>query len=168
MKLSRRMTLVCLAFALTASPAFSSGAKSSVKPEIIEGLEVFNVPMPVGRGGKLINYLYVSVKLMPAPHSDIWKMRESTHFLREGMVLAGHRADLSDPNNPEKIDTKRVTAMVALEAAKIYGAGAIKKVEITSVDSKRTGIAKRYAPSVSASAKPVEMSAAVASASGAH
>jgi hypothetical protein len=168
MNLLRRMALIGLAAALLGTPVLASESKTSVRPEVIEGLEVLNVPLPVGRNGKLINYLYVSTKLMPAPKRDIWKMRESTHFLREGMLLAGHRADFSDPANPEKIDTKRLTAMIAAEAAKVYGAGAIAKVEITSVDSKRTGIAKRYAPTVTAAAQPLELSGSSGIASGLH
>lgn len=128
---------------LVASAASASGGEK--KEEIAADLEILNIPLPVQRNGKLVNYLYISTELKPNPKRDIWKMRESTHFLRENIILAGHRTDFSDPANPEKLDMKRAVAMVQAEAAKIYGPGAFTKVDITAVDSKRSGIAKRYA-----------------------
>jgi|JI10StandDraft_1071094.scaffolds.fasta_scaffold264476_2 hypothetical protein len=130
---------------LIASAASASGGGGDKKEEIAADLEILNIPLPVQRNGKLVNYLYISTELTPGPKRDIWKMRESTHFLRENIILAGHRADFSDPANPEKLDTKRAIAMVQAEAAKVYGPGAFSKVDITAVDSKRSGIAKRYA-----------------------
>ena len=130
---------------LMASAASAAGGGGEKKEEIAADLEILNIPLPVRRNGKLVNYLYISTELTPGPKRDIWKMRESTHFLRENIILAGHRADFSDPANAEKLDTKRAIAMVQSEAAKIYGPGAFTKVDITAVDSKRSGIAKRYA-----------------------
>ena len=130
---------------LVASAASAAGGGGDKKEEVASDLEILNIPLPVQRNGKLVNYLYISTELTPAPKRDIWKMRESTHFLRENIILAGHRADFSDPANPEKLDMKRAVAMVQAEAGKIYGPGAFTKVDITAVDSKRSGIAKRYA-----------------------
>ena len=144
MNFSRRGALGAV-LSFVAGAAQASGGGAEKKEEAASDIEIMNVPLPVQRYGKLVNYLYISAELTPAPKRDIWKMRETTHFLRENIILAGHRSDFSDPTNPEKLDTQRAIAMVQAEAAKIYGPGAFAKIDITAVDSKRTGIAKRYA-----------------------
>lgn len=144
MNFSRRGA-VAVVLSLVATAASAAGGGDGKKEEVEADLEVLNVPLPVQRNGKLVNYLYISAELTPGPKRDIWKMRESTHFLRENIILAGHRSDFSDPANPEKLDKQRALAMVQAEAAKIYGAGAFAKIDITAVDSKRSGIAKKYA-----------------------
>ena len=144
MNFSRRGALGAV-LSFVAGAAQASGGGAEKKEEAAADIEIMNVPLPVQRYGKLVNYLYISAELTPAPKRDIWKMRETTHFLRENIILAGHRSDFSDPTNPEKLDTQRAIAMVQAEAAKIYGPGAFAKIDITAVDSKRTGIAKRYA-----------------------
>jgi hypothetical protein len=145
MNLSRRGALGAVLSLLATAASANGGGEGGAKEEVSSDLEILNIPLPVQRGGKLVNYLYISTDLKPAPKRDIWKMRESTHFLRENIILAGHRADFSDPANPEKLDMKRAIAMVQAEAAKVYGPGAFVKVDITTVDSKRSGIAKMYA-----------------------
>ncbi len=143
MNFSRR-GVFAVVLSLMASAASAAGGGG--KKEVVEAdVEVLNIPLPVQRNGRLVNYLYISAELTAAPKRDIWKMRESTHFLRENIILAGHRADFSDPANPEKLDMKRAVAMVQAEAARVYGPGAFAKVDITAVDSKRSGIAKKYA-----------------------
>lgn len=145
MILSRRGALGAVLSLFAGAAHASGGGDGGKKEEAAANLEILNIPMPVRRNGKLVNYLYISTELVPAPKRDIWKMRESTHFLRENIILAGHRLDFSDPANPEKLDAKRAVAMIQAEAVKIYGAGAFTKVDVTAVDSKRSGIAKRYA-----------------------
>jgi|GEM_PF-988675 len=143
MNFSRRGALgAVLSFVAGAAQASGDGAEK--KEDAASYIEIKNVPLPVQRYGKLVNYLYISAELTPAPKRDIWKMRETTHFLRENIILAGHRSDVSDPANPEKLDTQRAIAMVQAEAAKIYGPGAFAKIDIKAVDSNRSGIAKRY------------------------
>ncbi len=145
MNLSRRAAMGAVLSLLASTAHANGGGEGGAKEEVSSDLEILNIPLPVQRGGKLVNYLYISTALKPAPKRDIWKMRESTHFLRENIILATHRVDFSDPANPEKLDMKRAVAMVQAEAAKVYGAGAFVKVDITAVDSKRSGIAKTYA-----------------------
>lgn len=154
MILSRRGAFGAVLSLLASAAHASGGGEEGKEPEGSADLEILNIPLPVQRNGKLINYLYISTDMKPAPKRDIWKMRESTHFLRENIILAAHRTDFSDPTNPEKIDMKRTIAMLQVEAAKVYGAGAFVKFDITAVDSKRTGIAKRYTSASISSPSP--------------
>jgi hypothetical protein len=73
-------------------------------------IDILNLPFPVARQGRLVNYIFVSLQLTPAQGQDIWKLRERTHFLRDAYLKLVHIEDLSDPGDPRRLDIARTRA----------------------------------------------------------
>ncbi len=55
--------------------------------------------VPVVRDGRLVNYLFVSIRIEIAPAVDLWRTRERAQFLRDALVRASHANDLADPHD---------------------------------------------------------------------
>ncbi len=57
--------------------------------------------VPVVRDGRLLNYLFVSIRIEIAPGVDVWRTREQAHFLRDALVRACPRESARRSERPE-------------------------------------------------------------------
>ena len=145
MILSRRAVFAALLIAaapLSAPTAFAAG-KADAKDAKEEGdaappakaVDLNHLVMPVAVNGRLNNYLFVSVRLIVADGVDVWAVRNRSHFLRDAIVRAAHKADVAKAGNVDSPDDAAVLAMVRSAVAPIVGEAASAVASILSYDS---------------------------------
>lgn len=90
------------------------------------------VAVPVVRDGRLVNYLFVSIRFEIAPGVDLWRTRERAHFLRDALVRACHANQLASAADNNVLDEARAIAVFRQAAAQALGPNAIGRVSIIS------------------------------------
>ena len=91
--------------------------------------------VPVVRDGRLVNYLFVSLRIQISPHVDLWRTREKAQFLRDALVRASHANQLSDPNDPNKLNETLALQVYRAAAVQSLGAQAVSGLSVVSVYS---------------------------------
>ena len=95
------------------------------------------IAVPVVRNGRLVNYVFVSLRVDIAPGVDIWRTREKAHFLRDALVRAAHRTPLADPTNDDAINRPAALASFRAAAEQALGARAVRNITIVHTQSSR-------------------------------
>lgn len=97
--------------------------------------------VPVVRDGRLMNYLFVSVRFEIAPSVDLWRTREQAQFLRDALVRAAHANQLASATNPNQLDEARAIQVFRTAAVQVLGERAVGRVSIVSSYSSVGGAA---------------------------
>ena len=136
-KLLRRRTLL-LAAGLTAGalarpePALAqpSTPTQSGGPRTIE---MSQVAMPVTREGRLLTYLFVTIRVDVAEGVDIWVTRERNHFLRDAVVRAAYRQPMANPDRLGELIEPTATNTFRAAVVEALGTRAVRAVTIPRV-----------------------------------
>lgn len=116
----RRLALLTLAFTSFASPSFAAGKKD--KAEGAGSLDIYPFAAPITHGGRVVNYVFVSVRLQTAPGVDAQALKAKEPFLRDGLVRAAHRTPFGKAGVLTEVDESRVVAAALAEARRVLGA----------------------------------------------
>lgn len=95
------------------------------------------VALPIVVNGRLVNYVFVTLKLDLAAGADGAAVRGKEPFFRDALVRAGHRTPFVLATDYMHIDAARVRAEVMNDAVGIVGRGVVRNVEITKQASQR-------------------------------
>jgi hypothetical protein len=120
--------LLALAVLLSASSALADEKKK--KEEVGQNVSISPVSLPIVVDGKLINYIFVTVRLDLAPNANASKLREKEPYFRDALVRAGHRTPFTLPSDLTKIDEAKLKAAMMREATAIAGPGAVRSVTL--------------------------------------
>ena len=120
-----------LILALASSPAFAAGAPKKTE-ESGQYVAVSPVGLPVVAGGKVVNYIFVTVRIDLTPSANAAKLREREPYFRDALVRAGNRTPFTLASDYTKIDEARLVASLARDAVAIAGAGAVRGVKVLS------------------------------------
>jgi hypothetical protein len=123
---------LCLAFAF-AAPVFAAPAKTEAN--VVQAMDQPLVVAPVVRNGRLVNYLFVSVRIELAPSGDVFKHLEKAHFVREAMLMASHKTMMADGEDNTKLNEDAASAAFLAAASEVLGPKAVKGVSIVEVHS---------------------------------
>lgn len=128
----RRRDLLSVAAVLPAA-AVASTAVASEKPAAGGAtLNISGVGLPIIAGGRVRNYVFVSMRLHLGGSATVESMRGKEAYLRDALVRAGHRTPFVVPNDWTLIDTNALSASLIRSAATIAGRGSVSRVEIIS------------------------------------
>ncbi len=122
------------------SPVAQAEARDAKEDPSARTIDILNLPFPVARQGRLVNYIFVSLQLTPAQGQDIWKLRERTHFLRDAYLKLVHIEDLSDPADPRKLDVARARARLLAATDAVLGRGVVLQVSVLRADPLRPNL----------------------------
>jgi hypothetical protein len=134
----RRRDLALLPL-LLALPA----AARAEEPKVDSGqyIDISPVALPVAVNNKLINYVFVSVRVNLTNGADAIKLRDKEPFLRDALVRAGHRTPFTVATDYTKLDEGRLKSALWPDAQAILGRGNVVSIAIISQTPKqRTGI----------------------------
>ncbi len=138
----QRRLLLALAPALlaaTAAQAFEGGEKK--KDSGGQYVDLAPIALPVVVGGKLINYVFVALRLNLTASADSAKLRAKEPWFRDALVRAGHRQPFTNPKNYTVLDEARLKSVLLREAGAIAGAKNFTSVTVTSMTPKqRSGL----------------------------
>lgn len=140
MLLRAALTAIVLSLAPTA-PALAAGGsakaeKAGEDAANARALDVNNLVVPVVRDGKLVNYIFLNIRI-DLGEGDMWSHRAKSHFVRDAMVRAVHKTSIVHPVRDDQANTTLATQVLMAAAKQVLGAPAVKTLAIVSVSSLR-------------------------------
>lgn len=116
-------------------------ARAEDAPAAGQSLNISGVGLPIIWGGRLRNYVFVSLRLHLGGSTTPELMRPKEAYLRDALVRASHRTPFVLADDWTRIDGAAVSASLMRAAATIAGRGAVARVEIVSqAPRRRTGV----------------------------
>ncbi len=135
-----RRDLIAASVALP-SVAAATMVRADDAPSSAASVGIAGVGLPVISGGRIRNYVFVSLRLHLGGGATPESMRLKEPFLRDALVRAGHRTPFVVENDWTLIDGAALSASLMRSAATIAGRGAVTRVEIISqAPRRRTGV----------------------------
>ncbi|MBI1408059.1 MAG: hypothetical protein GC145_18250 [Caulobacter sp.] len=139
--MNRRHLLAIAPLMLAATAARASEGGEGKKEAAGQYVDLSPVALPIVVDGRLINYVFVSVRLNLAPSADSVKWRAKEPYFRDALVRAGHRTPFTNPKNYTVIDEARLKSTMLREARAIGGDKYFTSVTVTSQTPKqRSGL----------------------------
>ena len=117
-------------------------ALSTVSPVLAEGeakadnndqsVKVSPVALPIVVDGRLVNYVFVTVKILLNPGANALALSDKEPYFRDALVRAAHRTPFVIRGDYNHIDEARLKAALYPEAVRITGPGAVRGILVLS------------------------------------
>lgn len=132
--MNHRSLIAALALALFATSAGAAGppGKADESKEVGQYVDLQPVGLPIVAERKLVNYVFVYVRINLTSAANTSKLREKEPYFRDALVRSGHRTPFTDPKDYNRIDIQKLTSTMYREASAITGPGQVKSVVVTS------------------------------------
>ena len=127
-------TVAALTGAASNASAQSHGGGGDTPPP---SLNISGVGLPVITGGRLRNYVFVTLRLHLGAHATPETVRRKEAFFRDALVKAGHRTPFVLADDWTRLDANALSASLMRSAATIAGRGAVTRVEVVSQAPRR-------------------------------
>ena len=95
------------------------------------------VALPIIADGKLINYVFCSIRLDLYPHADGARVRAKEEYIRDDLVRMGHRSPFTRKDDYTKVDEAKVRAEIMRIAPELVGPGVIRSATIIKQTSQK-------------------------------
>jgi hypothetical protein len=82
--------------------------------------------------GRVVNYVFVSLKLVLDPRQDPVKLHGREPFLRDQLVRQAASAPFNTAKDLNHFDDARLKAVTMADAKAVFGPGVVKTVEIVT------------------------------------
>jgi len=122
--LHRRALIAALPLALAA------GAALAQEKEAGQFVDLAPVAMPIVVGGRLVNYVFVYIRINLTPAANLAALRDKEPYFRDALVKLGHRTPFTRPDDYTKLDEARLKAALFQASVAIAGPGAIASIQI--------------------------------------
>lgn len=122
-----------LALAAASARASSPKAESAEAP----ALGIAGVGLPVIEGGRLRNYVFVSLRLNLGAGKTVEQMRPKEAFFRDALVKAAHRTPFTVPGDWTRLDERALSNALVAAANSISGRGSVTRVEVVAQNPRR-------------------------------
>jgi flagellar basal body-associated protein FliL len=136
-----RRALIALPLILLPAAARAAEKKAETKEgeakEVGQYVDLSPVALPIVAQGRLVNYVFVYVRINLTGKADVPRLREKEPHFRDALVRAGHRTPFTLASDYSKIDTAKLSATLQRDAAAIAGPGLIRSVVVTSQSPRR-------------------------------
>ena len=131
----RRHLLAALPLVLAAGTV--SASEPPKKESGGQYIDLSPVALPIVLDNRLINYVFVQVRINLSPSADAPKLREKEPWFRDALVRAAHRAPFTKATDYTVIDDVRMKATLMREAALITPARNLLSVTLISQTPKQ-------------------------------
>lgn len=126
----RRLAASILIGLAIATTALAGESKEKGKDAAGQYVDVSPVALPIIVDGRLINYVFVSLRLNLAASASAPGIRDKEPFFRDALIHTAYRQPFVVPTNYTQVDVKALKARMMGEAALIVGPGVVTSVEI--------------------------------------
>ncbi len=92
------------------------------------------VVVPISIDERLVNYAFVSIRVVLDKSVDAWKMRTSSHFMRDAVVRASHKHAFGKKGMRTELDKERAIQIVRQAILPWVNEEQIDHIEFLSVD----------------------------------
>lgn len=137
--MDRRTLIAAGTVALTGAAATASraAASSSKAPVTAAALSIAGLGLPVIEGGRLRNYVFVSLRLELGAGKTVEQMKPKEAFFRDAVVRAAHRTPFTVPGDWTRLDERALSAALVSASAAIAGRGSVRRVEVVAQNPRR-------------------------------
>jgi len=144
MRRLERTALAAAALAILALAPVRLFAAEGVRPKGAgQYVDITPVGVPVVVDGRLVNYVFVDVRVNLTASADSPKLREREPYFRDALVRLAHRTPFTRYDDFTRVDETRLKAAVFAASVAIAGPGAVRSVDILSqTPQKRSGLPK--------------------------
>jgi len=116
---------------LAALPAgLMAGAALAESQEAGQFVDLAPVAMPIVVDNRLINYVFVYVRINLTPAANLAAMRDKEPYFRDALVKLGHRTPFTRPDDYTRLDEARLKASLFQAAEALAGPGMIANIQI--------------------------------------
>ena len=104
-------------------------------------LNIAGVGLPIIAGGRIRNYVFVTISLTLGGGTTPEQMRAKEPYFRDALVRAAHRTPFVLADDWTQVDAPAVCAMLMRVAPSISGAGSIASAQVAlQAPRRRTGV----------------------------
>ncbi|HEX5379770.1 MAG TPA: hypothetical protein VFW47_14430 [Phenylobacterium sp.] len=133
-----RRALIAVLPLLAAGPALASGGEKKAEArDVGQYVDLSSVAIPIIAGGQVVNYVFVSVRIVLTSSANTPKLRAKEPYFRDALVRAAHRTPFTSSTDYLSVDATKLQSTLMREAVAIAGPNNIKGVVITSQTPKR-------------------------------
>jgi hypothetical protein len=120
-----------------AGPALAAGEDKPAAAVV----NLQGVGLPVIAGGRVRNYVFVSIRLHLSGSATMETVRAKDAHFRDALVKAAHRTPFTLANDWSQLDAAALSRSLMAAAARIAGQGKVARVEVLhQAPRRRTGI----------------------------
>ncbi len=138
----RRRDLFALG-SIALAGAVATSASASDAPAAAGGasLNIAGVGLPIISGGRIRNYVFVTIRLYLGGGQTPETMRAKDPYFRDALVRAAHRTPFVLADDWTRVDDAAVCAMLMRAAPGISGPGSVVRAEVAlQAPRRRTGV----------------------------
>src|ERR1700679_2679300 len=96
---------------LVALSLLTGAAQAAEKPKAVgQYVDLQPVALPIVVDGRLVNYVFVYVRVNLKASADVTKVRDKEPMFRDALVRDGHRTPFVLPGDWQKVDEARLIA----------------------------------------------------------
>jgi hypothetical protein len=138
-----RRALIAALPLLAAAPAMAAEEKKPDQKDIGQYVDLASVALPIVVSGQLVNYVFVSVRVVLTSSANAAKVRTREPFFRDALVKAAHRTPFTNDADYAAIDVGKLQAAMLREAQAIGGPENVRAITVLSQTPKqRVGLPK--------------------------
>ena len=142
----RRSSLFAAAFALLlAAPSLAASEEAVKAPSATVLMSPLALPVVVD--GRLINYVFVTIRIGLSAQADPIRLRAMEPFFRDALVREGYRNPFVRPDDYTQLDDVRLKAVLLRDANALAGAGSVSSAQIVREQTQHSdGLPKPKVP----------------------
>ena len=133
----RRFIPLALGLMIAVAPVQPVLAAAEKDKSAAQTIALEAVALPIIVDGKLVNYVFCSIRLDLYPNVDGAKVRAKEEFFRDDLVRMGHRNPFTRADDYTKVDEARVKAEILRIAPSLVGPGLIRSATIVKQSSQK-------------------------------
>lgn len=145
----RPVLILAAPLTLLAASAHASGGGEKADEEkagLGQFIDLSPVALPIVADGRLVNYVFATVRFNLAANANTVKVREKEPFFRDALVRAAHATPFTNPKDLSQADVAKLSAVMMKASTSIVGPGVVKSVVVTSQTPKKYIATPRPAP----------------------
>jgi hypothetical protein len=112
--------------------AGSAWAADPQNPPDDHSVTLSPVALPVVAGGLVVNYVFVTAKVIFSPRADEFALRDKEPFFRDALVRDAYRTPFVVATDYNRIDEGKLDAALFRDAVAIAGQGNVRGVVVVS------------------------------------
>jgi hypothetical protein len=144
-----RISILSAILLLAVAPAALAADKDKDAKDVASGqyVNVSPVAAPIVLNGRLINYIFVTLRVDLAPNVDALRMRDREPYFRDAFVRVAHRHPFVKPGDYTHVDERALKAAMMVESARIAGPHVVTGIDIISAQPQKvTGLPRPEGP----------------------
>ena len=131
------LAIILLTVPLTGpGPAAASGKKAPEAGVSDGGFNLVPVAAPVIIDGRVVNYVFVTLRLVPSAPDKASQLKQKEAFFRDALVRAAHRTPFIVPGDYNTVDEARICAAMLAVSPSIAGRGLVRQITVAKQQAK--------------------------------